>query len=40
MLTRHSTILAQQNSVTSNIQVGEADEQITVAAAFAEESAN
>jgi hypothetical protein len=34
--------IAQQNSVTSNmsIQVGEADEQITVAAAFAEESVN
>jgi hypothetical protein len=42
MLTRNSTILAQQNSVTNNmpIQDGEADEQITVAVAFAEESVN
>jgi hypothetical protein len=38
-----TALLAQQNSVTfSNmpIQVGEADEQTTVAAAFAEESVN
>jgi hypothetical protein len=40
MLNRNSTIFAPQNSVTSNmpIQVGGADEQITVA--FAEERIN
>jgi hypothetical protein len=39
---RAPVLFAQQNSVTCNmpIQIGEADEQITVAVAFAEESVN